>query len=314
MSTDIVLFPSSLRGESILPSSEIARFTAKTLDLPLVCDYNIKEWTKKKIGNLLIANLPFLYASKHEEIASLVSKAKRVVWLNNDYTCPCPSTRNPKPQSPIRKAFGERKDHVIYWSNRPASVYKKRGDQYVNWNMLSYIPINGIRKSREDCVYYGSYRKGREESFGRYMSGAPGELVVATSTRTAKKFQVLDESLRIRKSLMPLIKELSSFMASLYLEDDDTHENYHSPANRFYEAVAAGTILFIDRRCLDTFNQAGIEVEESWIVDGATSLEEAMDSGHSVLHRIAYDQADAWKKDYRSLLIKSVKSAYKTLL
>ncbi len=260
MATSAVLLPCKYNPKSTCFSNQIAAFLAKELRIPLLHEDNWQEQAKP-LKTLYLVNFPFAFCGMEDGVAKLVREAKEVVWVQNDYTIVPPKTNHKGPQSKIRRAFGDRKDPLIYWTNRP-DMAGERG-AYINWNQLAYQPLKArdYPKDRNGrIVYYGSYRKGRESSFDRYFRDPRGLLTVACSKRTWKKFA--QYGAHMVESLQPMIEGLSQYSGSLYLEDDDTHENYHSPANRFYEALAARTALLIDHRCTGTFKTAGIPFRE----------------------------------------------------
>lgn len=293
-----VLLPCVMNENATLPSWKIAKFAAEHFDCLLIDESNIE----KNIASydiLMIVNFPFLFSGKHDQIGELVRKARKIVWLSNDYTCKHPSTDNPKPKSVLRRAFGDRKDSIAWWSNRP-DLAKKTGGSYVNWNIVAYRPMEESIIVEEKCVYYGSHRDDREISFAKYFGATGSENVfqVATSTRTKDKFAKYNSKLSIVPSLRPLYENLATYAGSLYIEDEDTHRNYHSPATRFYEAVSAKTALFIDRSCLATFKIAGLQISPEWIVDSSENVRNRLEG----CERIRNDQARAWNKDYSAEL------------
>jgi hypothetical protein len=121
-------------------------------------------------------------------------------------------------------------------------------------------------------LYYGSYRQDREVSFRSFFKENKVRQVIATPTRTFKKFAEIAPHLERAEPLFPLVEGISDYRASLYIEDETTHHIYHSLANRFYEAASAGQCLFVDARCQDTFVKAGVRLDQDWIVRDATDI------------------------------------------
>lgn len=293
-----VLLPCTLNENATLVSWQLAKIASDHFNCLLIDESNIEQ-NIAAYDILMIANFPFLFSGKHEQIAELVRKAKKIIWLSNDYICKHPSTNNPKPKSILRRAFGDRKDSIIWWSNRP-DLAKKTGGSYVNWNMVAYRPIEESIIVENKCVYYGSHRDDRDVSFLKYFGATGSENVfeVATSSRTKDKFAKYNPRLSIVSSLKPLYENLATYAGSLYIEDEDTHHNYHSPATRFYEAVSTRTALFIDRACLATFKTAGLPVSAEWIVNSTEDVRNRLEH----CERIREEQAYAWNKDYATEL------------
>jgi len=59
---------------------------------------------------------------------------------------------------------------------------------------------------------------------------------------------------------------LVAFGVTLYIEDDLSHRRFHSPANRFYEALSAGMAILVDNESAGTLRKAGYEIPTECIV------------------------------------------------
>jgi hypothetical protein len=96
--------------------------------------------------------------------------------------------------------------------------------------------------------------------------------------------------------------------AGLYIEDERSHSEFHSPANRFYEMLSAHIPIFFDVTTLRMLGQAGIYPHENWI---AATPEEL----HRKLTRIDLrvmraEQHNLWHADYKLGLAEQLKMAW----
>lgn len=241
-----------------------------------------------------------------EELAELVANADRVIWVQQDYTLKPPAPES-NAQSPFRKAFAERKLRPAYWTTILHNVLHK-DDKYINWNQLTWDP-QPFRPLPEDValMYYGAFRENRLEAFKRWLAGAPYHVQVSTTTLRGKKFKALDPTIEI---LPPFtgIANMPMARASIYIDDDKSQKQFHSPANRFYEVVSAGIPLFFDPRSIPMLQRARIFVEDQWIVSGPGELYHKLDKMD--LDKMRQEQRDLWGKDYIDDLKQQVLQAW----
>jgi hypothetical protein len=175
----------------------------------------------------------------------------------------------------------------------PSKIVMKYVDGWnlVNLNALSYNyvgPDGELLFPKAGMIYYGSYRKGREKYFKKYLDGA----VVSTHHSNHSKFF----SLGIRPNFIPRIdwsgRGLSDFTHSLYIEDEVTHTHYNYLANRFYEALNYDCVPIFDVSCLGSIEKSNYDISDEYIIDGgvADGLPEFTDGAwHGI--------AEAEKKD-----------------
>jgi hypothetical protein len=120
----------------------------------------------------------------------------------------------------------------------------------LNALVVEESPINN--NGLNPIIYYGSFRKGREKYFRKYLSG--DKICISTHKKNRDKFLNTGTA----NSFIDRIKwsgeknRLSDWMFSLYIEDEITHNNYNFLANRFYEALNHNTIPVFTPECLPT--------------------------------------------------------------
>jgi hypothetical protein len=104
--------------DSMVASQRIALLVAKELRLPLITDENLGE-VPLHIDLLLIVNGAYGFCRCLPELGEMVERAKRIVWIQNDYGIIPPKAESGA-ESPFRLAFRKRaergQDHIHYWT------------------------------------------------------------------------------------------------------------------------------------------------------------------------------------------------------
>lgn len=117
----------------------------------------------------------------------------------------------------------------------------------INLNALVHNP-RIVEEQKEDSIYYGSYRKGREKYFQKYFDG----MTISTHSKNREKFLALGIVPNFINRIDWKKNGLASYKTSLYIEDEITHTNYNFLANRFYESLNYGVIPLFDESCANT--------------------------------------------------------------
>ena len=120
------------------------------------------------------------------------------------------------------------------------------------------------------AIYYGSYRKGREKYFKKYLIDSP--VILSTQKKNIEKFQEIGVNSRIIGRMNWNSGALSNYSASLYIEDEKTHKHYNHLANRFYEALKNETIPLFDKTCRGSIEKSGYNVPDDFYVDGPADI------------------------------------------
>ncbi len=281
------------RYSELLPSSRAGVWVAKELGGEVAKDIagierNLPTILRERLP-LVIVNSPMLYVDKHyrNAIFSAIEKALEVavpvVYLQNDYTI--------DPPTPIRR----NRAFVPYWTNHPKDMAKCRESQYMNWNSLSYVggaPPFAPDSYGDYLVYWGACRNGRRESFDRYFT-SPHQRVqrlIFCSASAQKKFTTFADTSIIYADPAPL-PNITAAGVSLYLEDSTTHNDYHSPGTRFYEALSAGMPQLFDAKCANTFKTAGFDIS-AWTVESYADVDDMFAAAPA--HKLARQQWELW--------------------
>lgn len=273
MSNDFVVHMTKVVAGSTVASGRIATFISTTLDLPLI-DTEAKAQGLKEIDTLIIVNGPMAFCDFLPELGRLVSIAHKVVWVQNDYTI-APPKASGDAESPFRKAFADKKLRPIYWTTVSDNV-QGGDDTYVNWNALTWDVRPMQVPEVQGLFYYGAFREHRVKSFEKFFSTEYYDVHISTTGQRATKFKSIAPNVNIVAPSKDIISDIGKYQASIYIEDDKSHHQFHSLANRFYECVSSGGPLLVDANCVGVFAGAGVQLKPDWIVRDAKDVYEAL--------------------------------------
>jgi len=307
MSNDYVVHMTKVVAGSTVASGRIATFICNTLGLPLIdTDEKAREITS--IDKLIIVNGPMAFCDFLPELGRLVQIAHTVVWVQNDYTIKPPKDSGDA-TSPFRKAFADKKLRPVYWSTVTDNVQTPK-DTYVNWNALTW-DIRPMRTPTvEGLFYYGAFREHRVKSFEKFFNTEYYNVTISTTGQRAAKFKSVAPNCNIVSPSKDIIHDIGGYQASIYIEDDKSHVQFHSLANRFYECVSSGTALLVDSNCLKVFTTSGLNLSTDCIVSNAADVKKAL--SRSAL--LANDQRASWGAlDHKQTLKQQLLEAYAKL-
>lgn len=256
------------------------KMQSSILDGASMRDVDIAD-VKKSI--VFVVNLPKLLVKNIEVYEKIIKEAAIVVYVQNDYTIQAP-TPDMQAFSICSRAFTYRltfKKPLFVWSTCQDKCEKHSTMfSYIDWNALMFKPMNvGPRRENTKVLYYGAFRKGRQNVFDRYMVNAD-HMVVSTTKLAANKF--ID---RYGVKVIPPISipnDLCNWGISLYIQDKCSNSKYHSLANRFYECLSAKVAMFVDRDAVTTFKKFGLTVPNFCTVDGTEDLLQKMKAHSNV--------------------------------
>jgi hypothetical protein len=300
---------------STVASNRIANFLAKELKLPLFWD---GEVAKEKLDTLIIVNGAFAFCDCLPALGVAIEFAKRIIWVQQDYTIVPPKAES-NANSPFRKAFRERRaaglPDMDWWTTiKSNSALTPRSD-YVNWNSLTYTPLDDdLRKkwrsgARQDVFYYGAFRIGRASAFDRYFTkDCP---VPITIYSTSKKFRERYEGaangqIEFGEKIVDFAPTLCKHGLGLYIEDDKSHVQFHSPANRFYEMLGAGLPMVFQPECRIMLKEAGIDVPDAHVASAPWDFPKLMRRRAE----IGAQQRELWHANYRQQLTRRVRTLW----
>lgn len=296
---------------SVVASVRIAKWLQEYLDIPVAWQEDIAE---RPLDVLIIVNGAFAFCKHLAALGEAVQMAKKIVWVQNDYTIgpiPKPDSNG---MSPFRRAFRLRADagngYMDFWSTC-AKYAERKGSSYINWNMLTFDPahcLKNIAKRRSvatnDLFYYGSFRNvlmtkkmTRVPLFDRYFKQPHAATVISS---TSPKFLERYPECQHRGVVdTDFYDHLGKHGLGLYLEDLSSSEAFHSPANRFYEMLSAGLPMVFQPECGPMLRRAGYD-PTPYVVNNARQVVHRMEERE----RIGAEQRERWISDPREFRAK----------
>ncbi len=272
---------------SMVASVRIARFIAERYHLPIHTDENLLG---PHLDLLIVVNGAYGFSKHLATLATAVKRARRVVWVQNDFTI-IPPKDDSLGVSPFRAAFRERREmgkpHMDFWTTCEDWSSFTPLSRYVNWNALTfdenYDPkvIAKRRKNTSDfLLYYGSYRHASGKSsrlryFDRYFADPQ---VPTTISSPAKQFREKYTSSKITHMGvfdLDFFNMLGTAGLGLYIEDRMSHERFHSPANRFYEMLSAGLPMVFQPEAESMMKRAGYDIS-NYTASSASAVKRLM--------------------------------------
>lgn len=236
----------------------------------------------------------FADAELREQIGEICARAKHYIFAQQDFLT--------SQAGQIGKWFDilEKDRHTRHvWSTIHKTI-KNPQDRYINWNRLTFSPVEPQPVSKTGLYYYGAARKGRLPYLEKYLGGdLPYEATVSTTKPGTKKFKLFAPDINYEEPFKEL-SHISKFQMSLYLEDDYSHRHYCSPANRWYECLSQRVPMVFDKSCIGTFETAGYSVKDYVVQDKegvAWALENSEDIREEQWERWGFDHLLALKED-----------------
>jgi hypothetical protein len=199
-------------------------------------------------------------------------------------------------------------------ANHPAAASKVVKKYVDNWHILNLnaliveeeplLPTHDFfTVPKDNCVYYGSFRKNRTAYFQKYLTG---NIVVSTHMKNREKFNNANVAGPFRDRINWSKNGLAPYKTSLYIEDDVTHTNYNFLANRFYESLNYNVFPLFDTACKNTLSLSGYNIPDYAMVDSPEQVDyitnnlpdsateyfsewrkQALDEKNDVLHKLS---------------------------
>jgi hypothetical protein len=238
------------------PMSQIVALIQELTELP-VCNEDTYQDFELSEDVVIVFAGTLIFASKEwrDNVFSLLSRARCVIFITNDY--------RKEPPSQMMAALRGRNVDLRVWSTfQPQITARKKrwiGWRWtqVMWNWNTYEVVDRPLTGRADgLLYYGRMREGR--NFDLLRKGVPYPVHVSCSIRALEAWASWNPSLRYHPEFRSA-EDLAVFQTSLYLEDEFSHSVYTGVANRFFECMAAGVGVVAHVSCRSTFEREGIE-------------------------------------------------------
>lgn len=292
---------------SVIASVRIAKFIGKTLDIPMLWDDRVKD---ERWDVLFLVNGAFSYCSHRDDVAVAVRRARRIIWVQNDYAIYAPIPDG-EAESTFRKAFRIRRDKGLpdmdHWTTVKEKSHMTGYSRYLNWNALTALrrPMDVCRTAADDLFYYGAFRTSRGPSFDRYFKRHKMPIALSSAS---KKFAERYPHARIISAIPrgEFYDELNGHGLGLYIEDPRSHREFHSPANRFYEMLSAGLPMVFEPDAITMLGKAKIDVTDFTVAN-------QKECRSALRHRrdIQRTQRKRWWDDFRGNLTDSLRRAFR---
>jgi hypothetical protein len=320
------IFSFTFHGEnSMVASTRIANFISRKMSLPVHDHRSIDSVLDgPRLDLLIIINGAYGFCKCLPELAILVKKSRRIVWVQNDYSI-IPPKIDSKGVSPFRAAFRERHEkglpHMDFWTTCEDWARFTPDSLYVNWNSLTFdeeydekvIAKRRSSKSNPNLLYYGSFRDGSGKSsrvkyFDRYFTDPKVHTIISSP---AKQFRERYVSTMVQNE--DAIKDkfydtIGRCGLGLYLEDRMSHERFHSPANRFYEMLSAGLPMVFQPEAESMMARAGFKIGP-YIAQSAKSIQTLMQQREEIGEVQRRDWVGEDPSKFRRILTEQFNSA-----
>lgn len=246
---NIVLNPQKCTKTSITASNKIATWISDLLKIDLVDDEHLSaRYVNYDIDTVYAVNGMFGFCKFREDFYKICQKAKKVVWIGNDYALRIPKQIKELPTLERIAQY----DNFDNMSNHKMCDFNK----LLAWNGTK-TPY-----SIEGLFYFGAFRDGREPSFRHWFSDSAFPIHLSTSGKNMDKFLDINPNLKMYEANGDIKKMLPLFQSSIYIEDETTHNVLMTPANRFYECIGSKILLFYDKKTQNTLTHAGFWDED----------------------------------------------------
>jgi len=298
------LYPWHFSTGSMMASTRIANYLVEHFNATLMTgvdtDIVMDRWDL-----VIYVNCPLFsdikIANAHWHFSFIAQKAKRFIFVNNDYSLPIKSCL-----FYVSKYLELEKPEAIAWSTVNRLVDRSSElSSYVNWNLLTYEPIEPVENPKQRILYYGALRQDRIEMFKKYLFSPMLPVDISCSKALQKKFKAIAPNANTIDKFPSLIDNIKHWAATVYLEDRYSTRNYCSPANRFYEALSAGICQFFSEESIGTMERAGYDVTP-YVVRSADDLYSKLPHAKE----FAAEQAKLWRRDYLAELRTQVFNAF----
>jgi hypothetical protein len=282
-----------VKETSMVASTKVARFVSDMLEIPLVWNGSIGNYTD--LDALIIVNGAYAFCAHLEPLSHAIVGAKKIIWIQQDYSI-VPPINNGEATSPFRRAFVIRKEkgksHLEYWTTCAKESKLTPLSTYVNWNCLSMHdkPQKRAYVTYDDLVYYGSFRNGRKMYFDTYFKNPKYQVTISSPSKKFEKEYISPFIKHVPAETENLVQWLSQHGMGLYLEDRKSHREYHSPPNRFYEMLSAGLPIAFQKEAGATLRQAGYIDVDRYTVGKPLDIQRKME----IRDIIGKEQADKW--------------------
>lgn len=317
----IIYYPANANS-GVVAGARIARWLERVIPGAKMYDGKTVEQAadlmEEQPHNLFIINVPKPMVAKVEQAERVVRAADTLIWVQNDYAIQTP-TPHTNGASIFTRAFTDRVKRkgghkMQVWSSCADRVERllTMPAYYVNWNALAMqYQEPPVVKRKPYAIYWGAYRPQRLKSFVKYFGtpedrdsdGAEVERVLNTfyvsCTKSGSDKFLENTGLHHQcfTSTINVPGDLYQWACTVYIEDEMSHRRFHSPANRFYEALSAGLPILVDTTAVGTLEKAGFTVPPAMRSSNHEDVARLLKRGPAAWRRLAAEQFGLWGMD-----------------
>ena len=277
-------------ADSHICSVRNVKFWTKTLDGTLLGnERQIDEALAKvkTIGVLFIGAAPLQWCSYTEKIAQLMYRAKKVVWLNDDYTIETPSIRT-KSDCHLYKATREitQRDPRCYKvfgnSNAAANAcapgcFNKFDFNLFSWDAKMFAKPRAKVENKTLVGYYGSCRINRRALFGKWFTElAKNDDLTIQSKSPLKKWQEAIPGLKNTTKTRSIDEVTDGSEMSVYMQDEKANDVgsrvMSTPSTRIYEMACRHWPFVITEECRASLDAHDVGFPDEWYVSTPSEI------------------------------------------
>lgn len=255
-----------------------AKILADYLDADLIWSHPIVNDNIKSDYDIIIFVHASHYAYTDYEWIKRSPNAK-LFYITNEYNLGEPRTLW------MALKEGRKYDVIANHPHEPSKIVMKYVNNWhnININALVYNPKifeNFMKENPHynhlgqnvngDCIYYGSFRKGRAKYFGEYLDE---NVLLSTHSKNVEKFRDAGCTSEIVKRINWGKEGLFPYSYSLYIEDEVTHTHYNHLANRFYEALNYMCVPLFTPECRNSVELSGYDIPEEYYLYNTVSIQ-----------------------------------------
>jgi hypothetical protein len=287
-----------------MSTHRVSMFISEQLEQPLTWDDSVAS---EDLDTLIIVAGGAVFCPYRDAVGRAALRSERIIFCQNDYQSRLPGPVS-RAQTMYRKAFRLRAKRGMRspdsWSIVEDHAKRTPSSRQINWNMLTWRPTFDWRPGGDALLYYGSWRRNRIPTFDSWF-GKPYRptRVLNNSGRFAARYPRCQHG---ESSYTSLPIELRVAGLGLYIQDPVSHEQFESPACRFYEMLGAGLPMIFQPECVPMMERAGYDISP-YIVRAPCDVKQRM----SVSVTIAKEQRE-WRQDYQKQIRKQFTEAVRS--
>lgn len=297
-----------LGADLITHETDIPKFIDNKYDY-IICMYASPYMKWKKYIKILEKNMnaKLIWLVNDHDLEDNILLRQAILYQDRKYSVICNNPQEGYRHWILGKNILDKKlkDFICGWTtiNLNVLIFTTEKRVLINDGLFNYV--------KKGLVYYGTFRKYRTVDILKYNG-------LEYTISTSKKNQIKYLNSGIKSNLIGRLdwtkgkETLVNFKYSIYFEDLHTHTNYAYMANRYYECLMCGVLMFFDDTCIETIKKSNYKVPEYLIVSGKKDLEakiKAINLGSDLYRSLLTDQESNFEAiiEEKRTVVKSLK-------